>query len=326
LFYRIRVMGNTQSDPGPPPETNAQRVAREDREAAAALAKQEADDLAADSKARKEYDTQQKQNELEKNKQKRDAERLLRERNDADALNERNGFKKRPLNKPLEIGLPSADCSSCDLTVDSTLSSSTVILTRNVLGAINIPPIPMPPSNLPRGAKYNGHYHDHGGHRHEYYAQDMFGRIISVAKDGSTLYSPPYPGSSYPEVLSSAETEQLPNQAAFAKKWVAQVLEEHKNKQKINAQNALAKKRVYIWNPSEEPWLRGGSHELNWNNHGALTKLYIKPTIPFKVSFDPYGALYKTPTPPPVTKVLGNSKPTLPTPPTGPAVNEPPTL
>ncbi len=319
-------MGNTQSDPGPPPESDEQRVAREDQEAATALAKQEADDLAADSKARKEYDLEQKQNELEKNKQKRDAERLLRERNDADALNERNGFKKRPLNKPLEIGLPSADCSSCDLTVDSTLSSSTVILTRNVLGAINIPPIPMPPSNLPRGAKYGGDWHDHGGNRHEDYATDMFGRRISLAKDGSTLYNPPFPGSSYPEVLSSAETEKLPGKLEFARKWAAQVLEEHKNKQKINAQNALAKKRVYIWNPSDPQWLKGGSHELNWNNHGALTKLYIKPTIPFKVSFDPYGALYKTPTPPPVTKVLGNSKPTLPTPPTGPAVNEPPTL
>ena len=115
-------MGNAPSNPGPPPETDEQRVAREDREAAAAIAKQEADDLAADAKAMKEYNIQQKQNELDRAKQKRDADRLLRERNDADALNERNGFKKKPLNKPLELGLPSADCSACDLTVDPTVS------------------------------------------------------------------------------------------------------------------------------------------------------------------------------------------------------------
>jgi len=319
-------MGNAPSNPGPPPETEEERTAREDREAADALAKQEAADLAADAKAMKEYNLQQKQNELERAKQTRDAERLLRERNDADALNERNGFKKKVLNRPLELGLPSADCSACDLTVDQTLSSSTVILTRNVLGATNVPPIPMPPSNLPRGAKYGGDWYDHGGNRHEDYETDMFGRRISLAKDGSLLYSPPYPGSSFPEVLSSAETVKLNNQLEFAHKWAAQVLEEHKNKQKINAQNALAKKRVYIWNPSEAEWLRGGSHELNWNNHGALTKLYMKPTIPFKVSFDPSGALYKLPTPPPVTKVLSNSKQSLSSPPTGPAVKEPPTL
>ena len=46
----------------------------------------------------------------------------------------------------------------------------------------------------------------------------------------------------------------------------------------------------------------------------------------YAVSFDPNGALFKIATPPPVTKVLSNSKPTLPTPPTGPAVNQPPTL
>ena len=319
-------MGNTQSDPGPPPETAEEKAAREDREAADALKRQEEADLAADVAAEKASNIEQQQNELEQRKQKRDAERLLRERNAADALNEQNGFKKPVLNKPLELGLPSADCSTCDLTVDPTLSSATVILTRNVLGATNVPPIPMPPSNLPRGAQYGGDWYDHGNNRHEDYETDMYGRRISKAKDGSLLYNPPYPGSGFPEVLSSAETVKLGNQLEFAHKWAAQVLEEHKNKQKINAQNALAKKRVYIWNPSDPVWKKGGSHELNWNNHGALTKLYMKPTIPFKVSFDPSGALYKLPTPPVVNKVLSNSKQSLPSPPTGPSVKEAPTL
>jgi hypothetical protein len=188
----------------------------------------------------------------------------------------------------------------------------------------------MPPSNLPRGARNAPGFHDHGNHKHEYFEKDMFGRAISLAKDGSTLYNPPYPGSTFPEVLSAAETVQLSGgtvgQVEFAKKHAAQVAEEHKNKQKINAQNALAKKRVHIWNPSDPQWLRGGSHELNWNNHGALTKLFMKPTIPFKISFDPYGALYSIGSPPLVTKVLGNSKPSIPAPATGPAVKEAPTL
>lgn len=320
-------MGAEPSKPAPPPpETEEERVAREDRETADANARQDAADAAADAEAEKASNLEQQQNEREKNKQKRDSERLLRERNAADALNERNGFKKKPLNKPLELGLPSADCSACDLAVNSTLSSATVILTRNVLGATNVPPVAMPPSNLPRGAQYGGDWYDHGNNNHEDYEADMYGRRISKAKDGSLLYNPPYPGSGFPEVLSSAETVKLGNQLEFAHKWAAQVLEEHKNKQKINAQNALAKKRVYIWNPSDPTWQIGGSHQLNWDNHGALTKLYMKPTIPFKVSFDPAGALYKIPTPPAVTKVVSSSKQSLPTPPTGPAVNAPPTL
>ena len=320
-------MGAEPSKPAPPPpETEEEAITREAAEASA----QDAADAEAEIAAEKASNLEQQQNDRDQRKQKRDADRLLKERNAADLLNERNGFKKPSLNRPLEIGLPSADCSACDLTVDPTLSSATVILTRNVLGATNVPPVAMPPSNLPRGAKYGGDYHDHGNNKHERFVKDMYGRNISVAKDGSTLYSPPYPGSGFPEVLSSAETVKFPDgtsgQIEFAKKWAAQVLEEHTNRQKIKAQNALAKKRVYIWNPSDPNWLQGGSHELNWNNHGALTKLYMKPTIPFKVSFDPSGALYKLPAAPLVTKVSASSKQSLPTPPTGPTVNAPPTL
>jgi len=39
-------------------------------------------------------------------------------------------------------------------------------------------------------------------------------------------------------------------------------------------------KRVYIWNPSDNDAV-----QLNTDTYGALTKLFIKPTIPFKVSF-----------------------------------------
>jgi hypothetical protein len=325
-------MGNDQSkqnQESAPPETESEREAREAREEEETRARETREDLEADAAADKAMTEEEAQNQREANKQKKEADRVLKQRNADEARNELNGFRKKPLNKPLEIGLPSADCGFCGLTVDPTLSSATVILTRNVLGATNVPPMPMPPSNLPRGAKYGGDFHDHGNNKHEYYEVDMYGRRVSQAKDGSNLYSPPFPGSGFPEVLSAAETVKFQDgtagQLEFAHKWVAQVLEEHKNRQKIKAQNALAKKRVQIWNPSDPKWLQGGSHELNWNNHGALTKLYMKPTIPFKVSFDPVGGMFK-PVAPLVTKVSSGSKQSLFGLPTGPAVNQPPTL
>jgi hypothetical protein len=39
-------------------------------------------------------------------------------------------------------------------------------------------------------------------------------------------------------------------------------------------------KQVYIWNPSDD-----GIVEMNRETYGALTKLFLKPTLPFKVSF-----------------------------------------
>jgi hypothetical protein len=291
------------TEPPPPPETEEERMSREDREFEQQMREEEEADARADEAANraeeKESARREREDTRERKKLQREADRLLRERNKAEALNEEQGFRKRPADKPLELSVSnSADCSSCTLKVDQTLSSATVILSRNVLGATTVPPVPMPPSNLPRGARNNPGFHDHGNHKHEYFERDMYGRAMSLARDGSTLYSPPYPGSAFPEVLSAAETQQLSGgtmgQVEFAKKWSAQVREEHANKQKIKAQNALAKKRVYLWNPSDPVWLKGGSHELNWNNHGALTKLYVKPTIPFKVSFDTVGSIFAT--------------------------------
>jgi hypothetical protein len=44
-------------------------------------------------------------------------------------------------------------------------------------------------------------------------------------------------------------------------------------------------KKVYLWNPSDDPDDANGSIAVNYENHGALTKLYLKPTLPFTVTF-----------------------------------------
>jgi hypothetical protein len=153
---------------------------------------------------------------------------------------------------------------------------------------MNIPKKEYPPSNLPEDAKYGGDWFDWGGNRHEDYARAFDGKPYSITNNGSVLYSPPYPGSDFPEVLSKADVEQMAGRIEYAKKYATQSFVENANRKKIDAENKLEKKRVRIWNPSDNPTDPEGSIALNYNNYGALTKLHIKPTIPFKVEFNPY--------------------------------------
>jgi hypothetical protein len=89
-------------------------------------------------------------------------------------------------------------------------------------------------------------------------------------------------------VLSKANVEKMAGRIEYAKKYSEQSFVENANRKKIDAENNLQKKRIRIWNPSDEPTDADGSIALNYNNYGALTKLHIKPTIPFKVEFNSY--------------------------------------
>lgn len=182
----------------------------------------------------------------------------------------------------------SSSCDTCKIILDPTLSSSSVKLTRDILGKMNIPKKEYPPSNLPEDAQYGGDWHDLGNHKREDYATAFDGNRYSEGKGGSLLYSPPYPGSDFPEVLSKANIEKMPGKLEYARKYAEQSFVENANRKKIDAENKLEKKRVRIWNPSDNPTDPEGSIALNYNNYGALTKLHIKPTIPFKVEFNPY--------------------------------------
>jgi hypothetical protein len=141
---------------------------------------------------------------------------------------------------------------------------------------------------LPQDAVYDGDWFDWGQYRHEQYARAFDGTQYSRAKNGSVLYSPPFPGSDFPEVLSKANVEKMAGRIEYAKKYSEQSFVENANRKKLDAENNLQKKRIRIWNPSDELTDADGSIALNYNNYGALTKLHIKPTIPFKVEFNPY--------------------------------------
>jgi len=57
--------------------------------------------------------------------------------------------------------------------------------------------------------------------------------------------------------------------------------------QRANDAKARAKRQqvVRMWNPSDSPTDAQGAIALNYETHGALTKLYLKPTLPFNLTF-----------------------------------------
>jgi hypothetical protein len=57
--------------------------------------------------------------------------------------------------------------------------------------------------------------------------------------------------------------------------------------QRANAAKSRAKRQqvVRMWNPSDSPTDGDGAIALNYETHGALTKLYLKPTLPFNLTF-----------------------------------------
>jgi hypothetical protein len=193
---------------------------------------------------------------------------------------------KKPVSPDLKLTIGTTPaCGICTISVQNGISSSSVTLTRNILGKIDIPKKKYPPSNLPEDAQYGGDWHDHGNNKHEDYATAFDGKRYSEGKNGSMLYSPPYPGSDFPEVLSKADTEQMPGKIEYAKKYAAQSFVENANRKKIDAENKLEKTRVRIWNPSETKGY-DGSIAINYLHHGALTKLFIVPSIPFSITYN----------------------------------------
>jgi hypothetical protein len=285
-------MGGGSSKSSPPPESASDREAREEREAADREAREEAAAQADEDAEAKEVDEQERETEKENTRAERKTKRL-------DEAKKRRGFQRpEPVKEALSIRT-SGNCNSCKLTVDPTLSSATVVLTRNILGKIRPPGQNTVPSNLPFAP--NAEFKEKGF------------MALKGAPDcsGGCWYVPPHPSqgdAGHPKtdksvakgtLLSDADIHWENNSLTYGVTYWNQYVEEQKNRKKF-IKEMLKHRVVRIWNPSDDPLDRSGSHAINYENHGALTKLYLKPTIPFQFSFDPTGLM--PPPPPPLAQ------------------------
>jgi hypothetical protein len=192
----------------------------------------------------------------------------------------------------------SSSCDTCKIILDPTLSSSSVTLTRDILG--KIPASQKAPSDnwtwdrfvifqngVPTLFESNTDIDLRCGSRCTYKRADpsAFGQTkikatgcneeTDVGGDGTVILKLGSAGANRSNVLCHFKDDKIA--------WEAD--------QKLASKRSQTKtsdKMVRIWNPSDDPTDPDGSIALNYTNYGALTKLHIKPSIPFKVEFNPY--------------------------------------
>lgn len=188
---------------------------------------------------------------------------------------------------PLVINLTvatSKTCSGCVVDAGAGTSSSAITLTRNVLPAIaaNRKPV-LPPSNLPRTGGTPEHFN---------------GPPDNEWCKGGCWYTPPYPSNASngkpattlsasanpPTLLSNKDEHWKNNGTDYADEYRGQKAEETAviNSLTLAASAIIANR---MWNPSDDPKDPLGSQAINHKNYGALTKLFLKPTLPFAVNY-----------------------------------------
>ena len=207
---------------------------------------------------------------------------------------------ERPANSTnLSVSIKnSSSCDTCKIILDPTLSSSTVTLTRDILG--KIPASQKAPSDswtwdrfvvfedgVPTLFESNTDIDKRCGSRCTYKRADpsTFGQTkikasgcseeTDIGGDGTVILKLGSAGANRSNVLCHFRDDKAA--------WEA----DQKLARKRSQTNS-SDKMVRIWNPSDDPTDPDGSIALNYKNYGALTKLHIKPSIPFKVEFNPY--------------------------------------
>ena len=315
-------MGNASSGPPPPPpppppKTPAELQAEED---AAEVAREKAEneaEISAENQEVAEQDRQEKEIDRQTARDNRKSKRL-------DEAKAARGFRRPPpMSEPLTIK-KSESCNTCRVIVDPTLSSATVVLSRTVLGKMRPPGMAMPASNLPFPLKADGTIDYDNLPTKGKGPWDVLPYSVPYNSADGNPDHPKTDKSVAKGTLLSDATYQ--NDISFVWNWryQQQVEEEKKNLKKWVA-DSMKYRVVPMWNPSDDPVDKYGSHAINFNNYGALTKLFLKPTIPFQISYDPTGTL---PVPDPVVKNVPDTtrKPTIPGPPVGPTVKSVPEL
>lgn len=187
------------------------------------------------------------------------------------------------------------------------------MLSRDILGKIQSPPLPYPPSNLPKINK-NGNENACGAK-----PEGGYGPPDNPCCNNGCWYIVPYPNRLADGLVETdtgpltkftwADGTVLSDHMAHAvrgnntstdwtNEYIAQRNLENDHKREWDAKNK-ARLQVRIWNPSDDPKDPTRSIAINNREFGALTKLFVKPTIPFPVSFSLSGPRVQKSEPPP---------------------------
>jgi len=174
----------------------------------------------------------------------------------------------------------SKECIACSVGAGAGTSSSAITLTRSVLG-LQPAYVVYPPSNLPR--------RDPNDNR-----PIPWGPPGNLSCNGGCWYTPPHSsngrdGGKVPATKLSATADPPTLLSDKAEGWMNFSLMYYINYQMQKNAEAATKAKIDaaasstlsipIWSPTEP-----GSVAKNEKNYGALTKLFLKPTLPFTMS------------------------------------------
>lgn len=221
----------------------------------------------------------------EEEKRKRDEEQ--RKRDEEAARIKAN----RPFQKPTppRLGLtprPNGSVNNMTITIAPGLSSSTVILSRDIIGkGSEYYPEPMEISP----GKYAGTFWEGYYIQNFFVPEDPSFRLPPLQDGDKTTYqfTSAFPNKNFPEVWVKGRQPQTLTKLEYQIILVEQDTEMRTNRfNKFVNPRPLSEQNVILWNPSETKG-ENGAVAINYKTHGALTKVFLKPTIPFEIGYAP---------------------------------------
>jgi hypothetical protein len=299
-------------------------------------AREEQERKRAEEAARKAEEDRKRQEEenrrIEAARLKREAEERKRAEEQAAYIKANTPFKKPPAPTLALTNKLSKPCVNCDIVIPPGLSSSTVILSRNILA--KRPMIIQRPKEIPVPGRYKEVYEKTGWE--QFYKNnflvpssltypDSNGKpepnvaamaiILKEANDPKVpLWMDLGPGNQAAKLIDGTKIEYtdrntwkyipkfkcaFPNKK-FPEVWVDGRPETHEIRtledvyKLIDEQNAELEANIVkltnpkletiLWNPSEKNG-DTGAVAVNYKSHGALTKVFLKPTIPFSITY-----------------------------------------
>jgi hypothetical protein len=108
-----------------------------------------------------------------------------------------------------------------------------------------------------------------------------------------------FPKKKFPEVwVNGRPATNEPKTVADAIKLLEEQYEEYnENLAKINN----PEQETVLWNPSDKIG-ENSAVAINYKSHGGLTKVFLKPTIPFQIGYDALPPIAQTASPAPAPK------------------------
>jgi hypothetical protein len=175
-----------------------------------------------------------------------------------------------------------AGCSTCTVRTDGGMTISSVMMTRDILGKVDGP--------APKASSDSWVWDDavaFNENGQPYLVETDAELTARCTPCNYKVANPAFVGTGPADrkVASNLNHEQrslADIKAAFNADKTAWSANQRANDAKAKAKRQQV---VRMWNPSDDPTDAAGAIALNYQTHGALTKLYLKPTLPFNLTF-----------------------------------------